>query len=127
MFANPSKATKKSSIQMQQMEAQMQHNHILHQKAVNDRERHSASLALQMGKKAKINAQLQVQVMGLADLMDDQIPVMDSVLCKKDPDRYDAWSKSGLQNIKQPDDFSQCAICTGELRALQPRRSFKIL
>lgn len=87
LFANPGKATKKSSIEMQQMEAQMQHNHVLHNKSINDRERHSATLALHMAKKAKMNTRLQEQVMSLADLMDDQVPVMESVLAKRDPDR----------------------------------------
>lgn len=87
LFANPGKAAKKSSIEIQQMEAQMQHNHVLHVKSLGDRDRHAANLALQMAKKAKLNAQLQEQAMSLAELMDDQLPVMEAVLCKKDPSR----------------------------------------
>lgn len=104
------------------MEAQMQHNNVLHRKSISDRERHSASLVMQMAKKAKMNTQLQEQVMSLADLMDDQVPVMESVLTKRNPDRFVVIDLLAQVQVA-------CSLVrhlsAGEQRAYQRRQSLK--
>jgi hypothetical protein len=77
LFANPGKVSRKSNLEVQRMEAQMQHNALLHQKAGNDRRRHMASLCRGTRRKAALNELLQGQVLALSALMDEQMPILD--------------------------------------------------
>lgn len=77
LFANPSKVSRKSNLEVQRMEAQMQHNALLHQKAGNDRRRHMASLCRGTRRKAALNELLQGQVLALSTLVGEQMPILD--------------------------------------------------
>jgi hypothetical protein len=72
---------------MQQMEAQMQHDLLLHKKSLSDRQQHLQTLTAGISKKRKLNKQLQYQTMELADLLDDQVPAIDAMTAKQDTSR----------------------------------------
>ena len=79
LFANPSTASRKSSLAMQRMEAQMQHNALLHKKTVAERARHAQALERAARAKRALNGQLQSQVVARARHMDAQLPILDRV------------------------------------------------
>jgi hypothetical protein len=87
MLSNPGKASKKSTLEMQQMEAQMQHNQLLHKKSLNDRQQQLNSLLAGITKKSKLNKQLQHQILDLAEVLDSQVPAIDAVAGKRDMSR----------------------------------------
>lgn len=69
------------------MEAQMQHNLLLHKKSLNDRQQHFSTLTTGICKKQKLNKQLQVQIMDLADFLDGQIPAIEAMTAHQDNSR----------------------------------------
>jgi ATP-dependent 26S proteasome regulatory subunit len=87
MFSNPSKASRKSTLEVQQMEAQMQHNLLLHKKSLNDRQQQLNSLLAGINKKSKLNKQLQIQILDLAEMLDSQVPAIDAMTGKRDMSR----------------------------------------
>lgn len=87
LFANPGKASRKSNLEVQQMEAQMQHNLLLHKKSLSDRQLHLQSLTAGIGKKTKLNKQLERQIMDLAELLDDQVPAIEAMTATPDTSR----------------------------------------
>lgn len=87
IFTNPDKASRKSTLEVQQMEAQMQHSMLLHKKSLSDRQQHINTLTAGIGKKTKLNKQLQQQIMEIADLLDDQVPAIDAMTAKQDTSR----------------------------------------
>jgi hypothetical protein len=78
LFADPGKASRKSSLEIQRLEAQMHHNSLLHKKAFKDRERHVAQLRACGQRKAAANAALQEEVASLGELLDEQMPLLDT-------------------------------------------------
>jgi hypothetical protein len=62
LFANPGKVGRKSNLEMQRLEAHMQHNSMLHKKSLADRLRHFAALEKGVRRKVALNGQLQGQV-----------------------------------------------------------------
>lgn len=87
LFANPGKASRKSSLELQQLEAQMQHTQLLHKKSLTDRQQTMQSLTTGIETKTKLNKHLQKQIMDLAELLDDQVPAIEAMSAKQDTSR----------------------------------------